>query len=136
MVKPRRGLSEALDLTPEKVAFIRQERTVGSEVAPDATNPDQLEHRGEGTKAEVASPAPVTSQRTAQALPEKAASSRPVGPHNLALVPLTTRLQPATAAALRRAYLERKINGEAQATQQEIVEEALQDWLRSTGFLD
>jgi len=136
MAKSRRGLTEALDLTPEKVAFIRQERTLGTEAIVESPRPEPLEHRGEGASAEstVALGRPV--EEPSKVASERATTPRSVGPHNQALVPLTTRLQPATAAALRRAYLERKLAGVEHATQQEIVEEALQDWLRSTGFLD
>jgi hypothetical protein len=51
-------------------------------------------------------------------------------------MPLTTRLQPRTANALRRAYLEQKLARREPATQQEIVEAALQAWLTLNGFLD
>jgi len=52
------------------------------------------------------------------------------------LVPLTTRLQPKTADALRRAYLEQKLRRQQPATQQEIVEAALVEWLNSHGYLE
>jgi hypothetical protein len=51
------------------------------------------------------------------------------------LVPLTTRLQPSTAAALKRAGLEQKLRGEQPATVQEIAEEAIQEWLRDNGYM-
>ena len=51
------------------------------------------------------------------------------------LVPLTTRLRPATAQALRRAYLEQKLAGKHPDTQQEIVEAALHAWLAQMGFM-
>lgn len=44
---------------------------------------------------------------------------------------ITTRLEPATVAALRRAALERRLRGEPTATVQEIVEEAVSEWLMS-----
>jgi hypothetical protein len=52
------------------------------------------------------------------------------------LVPLTTRLQPRTANALRRAYLEQKLKHARPSTQQEIIEAAVQEWLRKSGYLD
>jgi hypothetical protein len=51
-------------------------------------------------------------------------------------VPITTKLQYGTVQALRRAYLEQKLNHATPDTQQEIVEEAVQDWLRQNGYLD
>lgn len=132
----RRGLSEALDLTPEKIAFIRQERVpepIGQPQLAAAVPAESIrEGESRGSEAVLApemltTPRPMVTERPV---------AKPIGPHNLALVPLTTRLQPATSAALRRAYLERKLAGAVNATQQEIVEEALQSWLRSSGFLD
>lgn len=52
------------------------------------------------------------------------------------LVPLTTRLQPTTAAALKRAGLEQKLRGQSPGTVQEIAEEAIQSWLRDYGYLE
>jgi len=49
-------------------------------------------------------------------------------------VPLTTRLQPATADALRRANLEQRLKRLRPATQQEIVEMAVHDWLQRNGY--
>lgn len=52
------------------------------------------------------------------------------------LMPLTTRLQPITAAALKRAGLEQKLRGHSPGTVQEIAEEAIQNWLRDYGYLE
>jgi hypothetical protein len=50
-------------------------------------------------------------------------------------VPITTKLHYATIQALRRAYLEQKLNHAMPDTQQEIVEFAVQEWLKKHGFL-
>lgn len=50
-------------------------------------------------------------------------------------VPITTKLQYATVQALRRAYLEQKLSHSSPDTQQEIVEVAVQEWLKKHGFL-
>ena len=55
---------------------------------------------------------------------------QPVG-----LIPVTVRLRPDVAGALKRASLERELSGEAIFTQQDIVEQALEPWLRREGFL-
>lgn len=52
------------------------------------------------------------------------------------LVPVTVRLRPEIASALKRASLERQLNGVATFTQQDIVEEALLPWLRAEGLID
>ena len=51
------------------------------------------------------------------------------------LIPLTTRLQPSTAAALKRAGLEQKLRGQNPAAVQEIVEIAVSEWLEQNHFL-
>ena len=51
------------------------------------------------------------------------------------LIPVTVRLRPALAGALKRASLERQLAGEDVFTQQELVEQALEPWLRSLGYL-
>ena len=51
------------------------------------------------------------------------------------LVPLTTRLTPVVATALKRAGLEQKLYGRKPSTVQEIAEEAIKSWLESEGYL-
>jgi hypothetical protein len=51
------------------------------------------------------------------------------------LIPITVRLRPEIAGALKRASLERQLTGEAIFTQQELVETALEPWLRKNGYL-
>jgi hypothetical protein len=51
-------------------------------------------------------------------------------------VPITTKLEYSTMQALRRAYLEQKLNHATPDTQQRIVEVAVRDWLRRHGFFD
>jgi hypothetical protein len=52
------------------------------------------------------------------------------------LIPVTVRLRPELAGALKRASLERQLAGEEAFTQQELVEQALEPWLRSLGYVD
>jgi hypothetical protein len=51
------------------------------------------------------------------------------------LIPVTVRLRPEIAAALKRASLERQLSGTTPNTQQEIVEQALKPWLKREGVL-
>jgi hypothetical protein len=60
---------------------------------------------------------------------------RPSRINPVALVPVTVRLRPELAGALKRASLERELSGEAVYTQQDIVEEALLSWLKRAGML-
>ena len=51
-------------------------------------------------------------------------------------VPLTTRVRSDFAAALKRASLERQLGGVYPQTLQDILEQALEPWLRSNGYLN
>ena len=62
---------------------------------------------------------------------KKSPGIAPVG-----LIPVTVRLRPELAGALKRASLERQLAGEEDYTQQELVEQALEPWLRSLGYFD
>jgi hypothetical protein len=50
-------------------------------------------------------------------------------------VPFSTRIHPDYAAALKRASLQRKLDGIEPNSLRDIVEEALAPWLRAHGFL-
>jgi hypothetical protein len=50
-------------------------------------------------------------------------------------VPLTTRIREDYAAGLKRASLERQLKGEFPNTMLDILEEALEPWLRSHGYI-
>ncbi len=58
----------------------------------------------------------------------KATGFQPVG-----LIPITVRLRPEIAGALKRASLERQLDGAEFFSQQEIVERALAGWLQANG---
>jgi len=114
----RRSMNEALAMTPEQLAFIGESADKTAEA---------------NAKNESLSLVGTTETKKPQTEPP----SEPVRPtfQNHALVPVTTRLQPETAAALKRAYLERKLAGDQNSTQQQIVEGALVDWLTTSGYL-
>jgi hypothetical protein len=65
-------------------------------------------------------PSPPTTQRTAAVL------SR---------APISTRMRADFAAALKRASLERQLSGIEPNTLQDILEQAVEPWLRSNGYL-
>jgi hypothetical protein len=50
-------------------------------------------------------------------------------------VPLTTRVSPEIATSLKRASLSRQMNGQEPCYVQEIMEQALETWLRSNGYV-
>ncbi|TWU62355.1 hypothetical protein V7x_40840 [Crateriforma conspicua] len=108
----KRSLGAALSLTPEKVAFIKNDKNDASETA---NRPET--HRQETDDRKTRQPQPTAPT------------------YSPTLVSVTTRLQQGTAEALRNAYLEQKLNRQFPDTQQEIIEEALQHWLYERGFL-
>lgn len=103
------------------------ETPVARDAAPVEDTPAD-ERVGEGKGAAAA------AKRPAKPAPQK----RSEPPRLLAtlLVPVTVRLRPEIASALKRASLERQLNGVATFTQQDIVEEALLPWLQAEGLID
>ncbi len=82
-----------------------------------------------GNKARLAQAAPA-------APPAQAQEGKGGQPGNaIGRVPLTTRVRADFAAALKRASLERQLNGLLPNTLQDILDEALEPWLRSNGYL-
>jgi cell pole-organizing protein PopZ len=79
-------------------------------------------------KADPAKPADLPA---AEARGGEGAAGKPPG-----RAPLTTRIRTDFAAALKRASLERQLNGVSPHTLQDILEEALQPWLRANGYLN
>jgi len=81
-------------------------------------------------KAKTDQPAP------AQTAPSPSTESRDAkGQGSVSRSPFTTRLRADFATALKRASLERQLNSQFPYTLQDILEEALEPWLRSNGYL-
>ncbi|MCI0332347.1 MAG: hypothetical protein L0228_03875 [Planctomycetes bacterium] len=140
-----RSLSNAL-LSPEKMAFIKGQETNQVDNAPDLQPPVQSNAVVVPVvelAAEASSNFPETQpvknpsvKRTQPIQDDPIARSTTTPANDDYLVAITTRLQARTADALRRAYLEQKLNRCEPATQQEIIELAVQQWLRKNAFLD
>lgn len=147
----RRSLGDALSMTPDKMAFIQgapaqpaAEKPISIVTAPVPVSPsEEGEERGEEPTESLSSPRSDSLSRP-QNRRSRGRSSRQerdppddsllLGMANL-LVPLTTRLQPATAAALKRAGLEQRLRGAQPATVQQIVEIAVAEWLQQHEYL-
>jgi hypothetical protein len=54
---------------------------------------------------------------------------------NLSRVPISTRIRGDFAAALKRCSLERQLKGEEPNTLQDILEQAIEPWLKSNGYI-
>lgn len=86
-----------------------------------------------------AAPEPQDSPTT-PAAPSAAAESQhiydsKVLPQFAGRVPVTTRTRPEVATALKRASLTRQLNGIEPYYVQDIMEEALETWLRTNGYI-
>jgi hypothetical protein len=81
---------------------------------------------GDHTKPKLATP-------TAAATEIREAKPQPGNTINRS--PLTTRIKTEYSEALKRASLERQLSGTFPNRLQEILEEALEPWLRSNGYL-
>jgi len=145
----RRGMGEAMALTPEKMAFIQGGLTgpqpVASAAEPSPVSSPQAETAPNSAIAVAEPPSPVRVRpsrpgRSRGASPVRIEEPEPTevvaGFSGSILVPLTTRLPLQTVDALRRACLEQKLTRRRPNTQQEILEAALTAWLRQQGFLD
>ena len=137
----RRSLNTALELSPDQMAFIKggapEAEKLPSPVPSQATGYPPASDSPDNAEA-----APLPTGRSARRTrhrrhardPVMETEGLPLGIANL-LVPLTTRLQPSTAVALKRAGLEQRLRGKSPATMQEIAEEAIQHWLHDYGYL-
>lgn len=134
---PRRTLNHALEITADKLAFIRHgSATAASANVASAAEAD-LDGRAEVPIKPEPTGSPVSHLEPAMAMEITEFRNEPSRPSLLGevLVPLTTRIRPETANALRRAYLEQKLAHRTPATQQEIIEAALTTWLQQYKFL-
>jgi hypothetical protein len=80
-------------------------------------------------------PKPAQAQPQAPAAPSEAPEGKGKAGSSVTRVPLTTRVRADYALALKRASLERQLAGQFPNTLQDILEEALQPWLRANGYL-
>ncbi len=78
-------------------------------------------------------PRPDAAQPTATPAPPREAKTRAA--NAVSRSPLTTRVRTDYAEALKRASLQRQLDGIEPNTLQDILEEALEPWLRKNGYL-
>ena len=143
----RRSMGAAMSLTPEKLA-IHQQRLDGQaspgcrQTAIEATTAKtvEVELSPDPDANSATEDAARPSTRSGRRLSRGRSGSQGVPNADDVLsqlwMPLTTRLQHGTAAALRRATLEQRLRHATTDTQQEIIDIAVQHWLRQHGFLE
>lgn len=95
-----------------------------------ATPPQEAAKEVESVPAVAVPVAEAPSPKRPAAKRAKFSKVTPIG-----LIPVTVRLRPEIAGALKRASLERQLQGDELYTQQDIVEQALEPWLREEGYL-
>ena len=127
----RRSLSTVLNspipgVDPQIVrSFVTQRPAIESAAAISTTESSENRRSEISTAPDSTNPA-----RNAKLKSKKGSRFQPVG-----LIPITVRLRPDIAGALKRASLERELDGEEVFTQQDLVEQALEPWLRREGFI-
>lgn len=126
----RRSMTNALELTPEKRAFIAKD--VRDEPRPVRSEPQELKREKpiELTEPQPQEPAPA---HHSSVKPKPLQSKEPAPAYGGGLVQLSVRLKPDLVRSIRRVLFEAKLNGQETLTQQDIVEEALSEWLASRG---
>lgn len=103
------GLTESgVDSAVER-AFVHGDKAIPAEESPT-----------------LATPAPTVEAREGQGRPA-ATQSR---------MPLTSRARADLAIVLKRASLQRQLNGQVPNSLQDLLDEALEAWLRSNGYLN
>lgn len=114
---------------PEQVrAFITQETKPVTPIVRSETLVNQ------NSQTETVSQEPQIKQMAVSA-PQKNQKRKPTRLQPVGLIPVTIRLRPEIAGALKRASLERQLNGEETFTQQDLVENALEPWLQEEGYI-
>lgn len=126
------------DADPETIrSFVKQEPREPAAVAEPVAVAERPQHAvrvvqsNERSAPEPRPPAESRLSPLSRTKKKRASSITPVAP-----VPVTVRLKPEIAGALKRASLERQLAGEELFTQQDIVENLLEPWLHDQGYLD
>jgi len=78
------------------------------------------------------SPTPHAEERRPPAAARRPKNAAVMAP---GLIPVNVRIRPDIATALQTASLERQLQGLEPSSKREIVEEALEPWLRTNGYL-
>lgn len=95
---------------------MKERRPLIEGIKPPAVDPQVEKHFVFQPKPQSAEPTPQTNPSTSRS-------------------PITTRIRSDLATALKRASLERQLKGIKPNTLQDILEEAIEPWLRSHGYL-
>lgn len=89
----------------------------------------------EGLKATPPPLDPQVAKRFMHGTTDKPGGDASPSPSSMTKAPISTRIRTDLAAALKRASLERQLSGTEPNTLQDILEEAIEPWLKSNGYL-
>lgn len=123
----RRSFEEGL--TADEEDFLKQGRAEqkSSDLEPEVAKPHPRKEESKRSESAV-------SQQSIDRFPAVDATIAPASPH-FKISNLSVRIDSRIAAALLRAMTERRISGILPASQQDIVGEAVVDWLKKHGFI-
>ena len=128
----RRSLANGVQTPVPGVAPEILRSFVTQNQSPDRSHPELVSHsQSESDWDNPLKPVVKSQAKHGRDETRKVSRFQPVG-----LIPVTVRLRPEIAGALKRASLELELNGEEVYTQQDLVENALAPWLKHNGFLD
>jgi len=115
-------------MTAKERKSMKDRRSLVEGITPvDRTIEEQFVFAAKAKKPEPATPSvPQATTKIARAEPASV----------IGRMPLSTRVRADFATALKRASLERQLSGTVPNTLQDILEEALEPWLRSNGYLN
>ena len=130
MAQERRSLAAAVSSNPVPGAdpeVVRSFITQNQHSERPVASPVSIESPSITKKSKVKEP---TDSKLGARPKKKQSRFQPTG-----LTAITVRLRPEIAGALKRASLERELEGEEVFTQQDLVEQALEPWLKQEGYL-
>ncbi len=117
--------SEGIDAETAR-SFVKQQINPEVSISSHASNHD---------KSDVPLRSDFANSADTKASSQRAKSKKASRFQRVGLIPVTIRLRPEIAVGLKRASLELELEGEDVFTQQDLVENALEPWLRENGFL-
>jgi hypothetical protein len=128
--KSRRTMSQALqsdELSPEARAFLTPDRPLAGTQPPAPRRPRAVRITAARPPLPIAGADPNSDRAAPTSFPADP-------PPTAGVVSMTFRLAPEIPAALLRAAVERKVRKQKPFTQQEIVSDAIKQWLKANGF--
>ncbi len=125
-MKERRSLVEGLKTNPET------QQLEESFVFGDKRRPEPIRDETPPVPHTNDTPVAANAEPIVEALPQTI--DRSVLPQMTGRVPITTRCRPEVASALKRASLQRQLAGIEPYYVQDIMEQALENWLKQQGF--